>query len=65
MVGGASVVGDRGELTVAGASPEGFQLISRAQVLEGRCWGMPVHSGGRTYCRSFEGDLVCVDVREW
>lgn len=44
------------------ASPEGFQVISRAKVLTGRCWTMPVLAGGRIDCRNHEGDLVCLDV---
>ena len=58
------IQGDRGELAVADAKPGGFRLISRAKVLDGRCWNAPVLANGRIYCRSFEGELVCVDVRE-
>ena len=57
------IQGDRGELAVAEASPQRFKLLSRAKVLNGRCWNMPVLSGGRIYCRSWEGLLVCLDVR--
>ena len=57
------IQGDRGELAVAEAKPDGFRLISKAKVLEGRCWNVPVLANGRIYCRSFEGELVCVDVR--
>lgn len=58
------ILGDRGELAIAEATPEKFKLISRAKVLEGICWNMPVLANGRIYCRSFEGDLVCLDVRK-
>ena len=56
------IQGDRGDLAVAEASPRGFKLISHARVLDGRCWNMPVLANGRIYCRSWEGELVCLDV---
>jgi outer membrane protein assembly factor BamB len=58
------VLGDRGELMVAAASPEGFKPTARAQVLGGKCWTVPVLANGRIYCRNSRGDLVCVDVRK-
>lgn len=57
------VLTSRGELIVAPASPNGFKPISRAQVIGGKCWTVPVLSHGRIYCRNAAGDLVCVDVR--
>lgn len=57
------ILGEKGELAVAKASPEGFQEISRAQVTGGRCWTVPVLSGGRIYTRNAKGQLVVVDVR--
>ena len=57
------VLGDEGELVVAEASPEGFKPISRAKVLDGRCWTVPVLAGGRIYCRNAAGDVVALDVR--
>jgi hypothetical protein len=57
------VLSDEGELIVAPASPDGFEPLAKAQVLEGRCWTVPVLSRGRIYCRNSMGDLVCVDVR--
>jgi len=56
------VLGDRGQLVVAKASPVGFNEISRAKVLEKTCWTVPVLSGGKIYCRNDKGDLVCLDV---
>jgi outer membrane protein assembly factor BamB len=55
---------DEGELMVAPASPDGFKPISKAKVLAGRCWTMPVLAQGRVYCRNAAGDLVCLDVRK-
>ena len=52
-----------GELIVAQASAEGYKQLARAKVLSGKCWTPPVLAGGRIFCRSHEGDLVCVDVK--
>ena len=57
------VLGDRGELMVAPASPEGFKSAARAQVLGGTCWTVPVLANGLIWCRNSRGDVVCVDVR--
>jgi outer membrane protein assembly factor BamB len=57
------VLTSRGELIIAPASPEGFEPISRSQVLGGKCWTVPVLSHGRIFCRNAAGDLVCIDAR--
>jgi outer membrane protein assembly factor BamB len=57
------VLGERGELVVAEASPDAFKPLARAQVLGGKCWTTPVLANGRLYCRNAQGDLVCLDVR--
>ena len=57
------VMSQHGELMIAPASPDGFNVTSRAQVLGGRCWTVPVLANGRIYCRNARGDVVCVDVR--
>jgi len=51
-----------GELVTAEASPASFAPVARAKVLGGRCWVVPVLSGGKLYCRNNQGDLVCLDV---
>jgi hypothetical protein len=56
------VISDKGELVVAQASPQGFNPISRAQVLGGKCWTVPTLANGRIYCRNAKGDLVCLDA---
>lgn len=53
---------ERGELIIAEATPAQFKPISRAQVLGGKCWTVPVLSNGKIYCRNATGDLVCLDV---
>jgi len=57
------VLGDGGELVVAPVSPEGFVPTAGANVLDDKCWTAPTLAGGRIYCRSAEGEIVCVDVR--
>lgn len=57
------ILDEQGELVIAEASPAGYRELARAQVLDGRCWVMPVLAGGRIYARSNMGRLVCLDVR--
>ena len=58
------VLTDRGQLFTGRASPAGFEQLASAKVISGKCWTAPVLAGGRIYCRSHQGDLVCVDVRK-
>ncbi len=53
-----------GELSVAPATPAGFNPTSRAQVLGGKCWTAPVLANGLIYCRNGRGDVVVLDVRK-
>ncbi len=53
-----------GELIIAPATPDGWEPIARGQVLDGKSWTSPVLSGGRIFCRSIQGQLVCVDCRD-
>jgi outer membrane protein assembly factor BamB len=53
---------ETGVLIVAEATPEGYNELSRAHVLGGRCWTPPVLCDGRIYCRNAKGDLICLDV---
>jgi outer membrane protein assembly factor BamB len=53
-----------GELTVAPATSSDFKPISRAQVLGGKCWVVPVLANGLIYCRNGRGDVVVLDVRK-
>ena len=57
------IMSSSGELVVATPSPEAFKPLSRAKVLEGKCWTTPVLANGRIYCRSAKGDLLCLDVK--
>ena len=59
------VVSEKGELLVAEASREGFEVLARTQIFngEGVCWTMPVLAEGRIYLRDSLGRLVCRDHR--
>jgi outer membrane protein assembly factor BamB len=57
------VLGEKGELIIAEATPAAFKALARAQVTGGKCWTVPVLSNGRIYCRNAKGDVVCLDVR--
>ncbi len=57
------VLTGKGELIIAKASSQKFDIISRAQILQGKCWTAPVLANGRIYCRNSTGDVICLDVR--
>jgi outer membrane protein assembly factor BamB len=57
------VLNEKGELSIAPASAEGFKVIAHAQVLDGKCWTSPVLADGRIFCRDIAGDVVCLNVR--
>ena len=56
------ILGERGKLVIAEASPERFEELASSQILKGKCWTVPVLANGRIYARNAEGQLVCVDV---
>jgi outer membrane protein assembly factor BamB len=58
------IISDSGELVVADASPDGFHIVSHAQMLEPKCWTVPTLANGRLYCRNAKGDLICLDVKK-
>lgn len=62
------VLGEKGDLMIAEATPEAFKLISSAQILPKKCWTMPVLANGRIYVRNTAGNqmdtLICVDVQK-
>jgi len=53
-----------GELMVAPVSQEAFKPTSRAQVLGGKTWTVPVLANGLVYCRNSRGDIAAVDLRK-
>jgi len=56
------ILGEKGKLVIAEATPHGFKELSSAQILTGKCWTVPVLANGRIYARNAGGQLVCVDV---
>ena len=58
------ILGEKGKLALGPASPKGFTPTVEAQILQGRCWTVPVFSNGRIYARNAAGTLVCVDTRK-
>lgn len=58
------VMNDRGELTMAKASPDGFASLSKAQVLDGHdSWGPMAIAGGHLLARDLTR-MVCLDLRK-
>ena len=58
------VMGERGEMIIARANPEGFAPVARAQVLpDGMCRTVPVLANGLIFARNARGDVACLDVR--
>jgi outer membrane protein assembly factor BamB len=58
------VLGEGGRLAIAEATPSGYQEIAAAQVVDGRCWTMPVLANGLIHVRNSDGHLAVVDVRK-
>lgn len=54
---------ERGMLVIVKATPDRYTELAYAQVMRGTCWTQPVLANGFIYCRSHEGELVCLDVR--
>ena len=52
---------EKGQLSVAEASPTGFNAVGSTRVLSGRCWTVPTLHNGRLYVRNLE-KLVCLDL---
>jgi outer membrane protein assembly factor BamB len=58
--------GKSGALVVAAAAPEGYRELRRATVFPENpdTYTAPVLANGRIYCRSYEGEVVCLKVRD-
>lgn len=58
------VLSDEGVLTLAAASPKGYQQLAQARVLDGHdAWGPMAMVGGRLLVRDFTR-MICVDVSQ-
>jgi outer membrane protein assembly factor BamB len=58
--------GKRGDLVVAKASADQYQEVARARVFDGdgKTFTAPALAGGRVWCRSYAGEVVCVGWRD-
>jgi outer membrane protein assembly factor BamB len=52
---------DNGEVAVVEATPDGYKEVSRAKVVQGKCWSTPSLSGGHLLVRSTK-EGVCLDL---
>jgi len=60
------VLGEKGNLVIAEPTPEKYNPISEADILDGKCWTVPVLANGRLYARDTTketGHLVCLDLK--
>ena len=56
------ILSEAGELSITPVSNTLFAPISKAKILDGRCWTVPVLSNGLIYCRNGSGEIVCVNL---
>jgi outer membrane protein assembly factor BamB len=56
--------GSAGDLVVAAADPTGYRELRRSRVFnsQGHTFTAPVLAGSRIYCRSYAGELTCLDL---
>jgi hypothetical protein len=56
--------GKRGTLAIVEAVPSGYRESRRMSVFEGAAatFTAPVLAGGRLYCRSYAGEVVCLSL---
>ncbi|MEP6668931.1 MAG: PQQ-binding-like beta-propeller repeat protein [Chthoniobacter sp.] len=52
---------DNGDLVTFEAKPDAYHELSRAKVLDGKCWTTPIVSNGMIFARSTK-EAVCLDV---
>jgi len=56
------ILGERGKLVIAEATPEAYRPLAEAEILSGRCWTAPAFADGRLYARNATGEVVCVQM---
>ena len=55
------ILGERGNLGIAAATPEGFAEKAQTWVFNSKCWTVPSLADGRLYLRD-ESEIVCLEV---
>ncbi len=53
---------DAGVLHIFKATPAGYQEVSKAKILDGKCWTTPTFANGKIYARSTK-EAVCIDLK--
>jgi outer membrane protein assembly factor BamB len=53
---------EKGELAIVKATADGYEEISRSQVLSGRCWTTPMLADGFLWVRNSMGQMKCLDL---
>jgi len=56
------VLGEKGTLALADASPKAWREISRTEIFDSKCWTVPIVSNGRLFLRD-EAEMVCLSLR--
>ena len=60
------VLGEKGTLSIVEASPSSYKEINSVKIPDQKTgdfwWTPPVLCRGKIYCRSYFGDLICIDV---
>lgn len=56
------VLAERGTLFIGKPGPEGFTPLTKADILRGRCWTVPVIYDGHLYARDLER-VVCFNLK--
>lgn len=58
------VLSEQGELSLLSIDPKAYNLLTKAKVMEGKCWAAPVLVNGLLYCRNNDGELICLNLRK-
>ena len=62
------IIGERGELAIAPATPDGYKPTSSAQILENTCWATPTYANGYIYIHDSKkaqlNTLTCINTNK-
>jgi outer membrane protein assembly factor BamB len=64
LIAGGQIVflSENGQLQIGPAGPKGFDPTTKADILSGRCWTVPVLHNGKLYARNLER-ITCFDLK--